>query len=98
MSRRFNRFTLLQRAPAAVCSLWATSQVRLSAAATWNPPPKPAVGDASSFQVYVLESGHGLPSVCNDQSAFGGGDFDPNNPFTPDIKVYNQNGRLIRNN
>jgi hypothetical protein len=36
--------------------------------------------------------------VCNDQSAFGGGDFDPNNPFTPDIKVYNQNGRLIRNN
>jgi hypothetical protein len=56
------------------------------------------VGDASSFQVYVLESGHGLPSRCNDQSAFGGGDFDPNNPFTPDIKVYNQNGRLIRNN
>ena len=56
------------------------------------------VGDASSFQVYVLESGHGLPSQCNDQSAFGGGDFDPNNPFTPDIKVYNQNGRLIRNN
>jgi hypothetical protein len=36
--------------------------------------------------------------VCNDQSAFGGGDFDPNNPFTPDIKVYNQNERLIRNN
>jgi len=56
------------------------------------------LGDSSSFQVYVLESGHGLPSVCNDQSAFGSGDFDPNNPFTPDIKVYNQNGRLIRNN
>jgi hypothetical protein len=36
--------------------------------------------------------------VCNEQSAFGGGDFDPNNPFTSDIKVYNQNGRLIRNN
>ena len=56
------------------------------------------LGDASGFRVYVLESGHGLPSVCNDQSKFGSGDFDPNNPFTPDIKVYNQNGRLIRDN
>jgi hypothetical protein len=56
------------------------------------------VGNASGFQVYVLESGHGLPSPCNDQSAFGSGDFDQTNPFTPDIKVYNQNGRLIRNN
>ena len=49
-----------------------------------------------TFEVYVLESGHGLPSRCNDQSAFGSGDFDPHNPFTPDILVFNQNGTKIR--
>jgi len=53
-------------------------------------------GDAGNFEVYVLESGHGLPSRCNDQSAFGSGDFDPANPFTPDILVYDQSGALIR--
>jgi hypothetical protein len=36
------------------------------------------------FEVYVLESGHGLPSVCNEQGSFGSGQFDPTNPFTPD--------------
>ena len=54
------------------------------------------LGNSNSFEVYVLESGHGLPSVCNDQSAFGTGDFDPTNPFTPDIRVFNQNGTLLR--
>jgi hypothetical protein len=49
-------------------------------------------GNSQRFQVFVLESGHGLPSRCNDQSAFGSGDFDPTNPFTPDILVFNQNG------
>src|SRR5215470_3212010 len=49
-----------------------------------------------TFEVYVLESGHGLPSRCNDQSAFGSGDFDPNNPFTPDILVFDQNSNLLR--
>jgi hypothetical protein len=54
-------------------------------------------GDSSSFQVYVLESGHGLPSVCNDQSSpIVGGDFSASNPFTPDILVFNRNGKLIR--
>jgi hypothetical protein len=53
-------------------------------------------GDLKSFEVYVLESGHGLPSRCNDQSAFPGGDFASNNPFTPDIRVFNQNGILLR--
>ena len=48
------------------------------------------------FDVYVLESGHGLPSVCNEQSKFGSGDFDPKNPFTPDILVFNQSGTLLR--
>ena len=53
-------------------------------------------GNSQSFEVYVLESGHGLPSRCNDQSAFGTGDFDPNNPFTPDIRVFNKDGTLLR--
>ena len=53
-------------------------------------------GDASNFQVYVLKSGHGLPSVCNDEMAWPGGVFAANNPFTPDILVFNKNGRLIR--
>src|SRR6516165_1029017 len=53
-------------------------------------------GNSQNFEVYVLESGHGLPSVCNDQSKFGAGDFDPTNPFTPDILVFNKNGKLIR--
>ncbi len=30
------------------------------------------LGNASSFQVFVLESGHGLPSVCNDEIAVAG--------------------------
>jgi hypothetical protein len=53
-------------------------------------------GTAHRFDVYVLESGHGLPSVCNDQSTLGAGDFDPTNPFTPDILVFDQAGALIR--
>jgi hypothetical protein len=54
------------------------------------------IGNASNFQVYVLESGHGLPSTCNDEMAFPGGSFAANNPFTPDILVFNKNGKLIR--
>ena len=54
------------------------------------------LGNSSSFQVYVLESGHGLPSVCNDEMAWPGGPFDINNPFTPDILVFNQSGKLVR--
>src|SRR5437762_4965118 len=53
-------------------------------------------GDASNFEVYVLESGHGLPSVCNDQSLWPGGEFASDNPFTPDILVFNKNGRKTR--
>jgi hypothetical protein len=29
-------------------------------------------GNRDRFEVFVLESGHGLPSRCNDQAAFGG--------------------------
>jgi hypothetical protein len=53
-------------------------------------------GNKQNFEVYVLESGHGLPSVCNEQSNFGSGDFDPNNPFTPDIRVFDSSGNLLR--
>src|SRR6516225_251002 len=54
------------------------------------------LGNSSSFQVLVLESGHGLPSVCNDETLWPGGVFDINNPFTPDILVFNQTGTKIR--
>jgi hypothetical protein len=53
------------------------------------------LGTGQGFQVFVLESGHGLPSRCNDQTAFGSGAFDPTNPFTPDILVFDQNGNRI---
>src|SRR6516165_10633993 len=48
------------------------------------------LGNKNNFKVYVLESGHGLPSKCNEQGSFPGGAFAPNNPFTPDILVFNQ--------
>src|SRR5262245_33041817 len=51
---------------------------------------------SGKFEVYVLESGHGLPSRCNEQDSFGNGQFDPTNPFTPDILVFDQSGKLIR--
>src|SRR5262247_1919840 len=54
------------------------------------------LGNATNFQVFVLESGHGIPSVCNDEMAWPGGPFDISNPFTPDILVFNQNGAKIR--
>ena len=34
--------------------------------------------------------------MCNDQSKFGTGDFDPTNPFTPDILVFDSGGNLRR--
>src|SRR5215472_11276490 len=54
------------------------------------------LGNATNFQVYVLESGHGIPSRRNEQGSFPGGEFAANNPFTPDILVFNKNGKLIR--
>ena len=55
------------------------------------------VGGKSTFEVYVLESGHGLPSQCNrETNPLVGGEFSPTNPFTPDILVFDQNGILLR--
>src|SRR6516162_5925345 len=48
------------------------------------------LGNANHFTVYVLESGHGLPSKCNEQGSFVGSAAA--NPFTPDILVFDQNG------
>jgi glucose/arabinose dehydrogenase len=54
-------------------------------------------GNKNKFEVYVLESGHGLPSICNDEtSAAVGGVSSPTNPFTPDILVFDRNGGLVR--
>src|SRR2546422_6600220 len=53
------------------------------------------VGNAKRFTVYVLESGHGLPSRCNDETTWPGGTFAANNPFTPDILVFDQSGNKI---
>src|SRR5215471_7563812 len=51
------------------------------------------LGNANHFTVYVLESGHGLPSRCNEQSLWAG--TAATNPFTPDILVFDQNGNKI---
>ncbi len=54
-------------------------------------------GNSQRFEVFVLESGHGLPSRCNDEtSATLGGEFSLTNPFTPGIKVFNEGGQLLR--
>lgn len=53
------------------------------------------LGNKNNFKVYVLESGHGIPSRCNEQGSFGTGDFDPTNPFTPDVLVFDKFGHKI---
>src|SRR2546427_12884081 len=54
-------------------------------------------GDARRFEVFVLESGHGLPSRCNDEtSSVVGGELSATNPFTPDILVFDESGNRIR--
>src|SRR5881396_2928821 len=54
-------------------------------------------GNRQRFEVFVLESGHGLSSRCNDEtSSVVGGEFSATNPFTPDILVFDQSGNRIR--
>jgi len=52
-------------------------------------------GNKNNFKVYVLESGHGIPSRCNDQTMIGSGNFDPTNPLTPDVLVFDKSGTKI---
>jgi glucose/arabinose dehydrogenase len=53
-------------------------------------------GDEKNFKVFVLESGRGLPSRCNNNElpAFGG-KFSAANPLTPDILVFDNRGTKI---
>jgi len=54
------------------------------------------IGSKSDFKVLVLESGHGLPSRCNDrEDPVYGGPFSATNPFTPDIVVLDKNGNRM---
>ncbi|HEV7477495.1 MAG TPA: hypothetical protein VGO02_07145 [Burkholderiales bacterium] len=54
------------------------------------------LGDKHNFRVLVLESGTGLPSQCNDNNRVPGiGKFDPRNPFTPGLFIYDRNGRKL---
>jgi glucose/arabinose dehydrogenase len=54
------------------------------------------VGNKNKFQVVVLESGTGLPSRCNDNTKVPGvAKFAANNPFTPDVLIFDQNGNKI---
>src|SRR2546425_283192 len=50
-------------------------------------------GSKEKFDVFVLESGRGLPSICNNNElpAFGG-KVSATNPLTPDILVFDDNG------
>ena len=50
----------------------------------------------NGFEVFVLESGHGLPSQCNDEAKFQTMFPGKPNPFTPDILVFDQNAVLQR--
>jgi glucose/arabinose dehydrogenase len=54
------------------------------------------LGDKDNFKVLVLESGTGLPSRCNDNTKVPGvGKFDKNNPFTPDLLIFDRKGNKI---
>jgi hypothetical protein len=54
------------------------------------------VGDREHFRVVVQESGSGLPSKCNLSDGQGyKGAGDPNNPFTPDLLIFDNRGNLL---
>ena len=54
------------------------------------------LGNKNNFQVFVLESGHGIPSRCNDEVKFQMSFPGKPNPFTPDVVVFDQNGKQLR--
>src|SRR6266850_8465877 len=54
------------------------------------------IGNKNDFKVLVLESGHGLPSRCNEnENPVFGGKFSASNPMTPDIVILDKNGNKI---
>lgn len=52
-------------------------------------------GNSQRFEVYVLESGVFPTSRCNDGVAWQSNGL-PGNPFTPDIRVFDQSAKLLR--
>ena len=52
-------------------------------------------GNSRRFEVYVLESGAFPASRCNDGMAWQSKGL-PGNPFTPDIRVFDQSAQLLR--
>lgn len=53
-------------------------------------------GDKDNFKAYVIESGTGLPGRCNNNESISGvGKFDKNNPYTPDLLVFDNTGKQI---
>ncbi len=52
-------------------------------------------GNSQHFEVYVLESGVFPTSRCNDGVAWQSKGL-PGNPFTPDIRVFDQGTKLLR--
>ncbi|TMB30066.1 MAG: hypothetical protein E6J61_13700 [Deltaproteobacteria bacterium] len=57
------------------------------------------VGNKNDFQVLVVESGKGLPAGnnCNNNDTPAvGGSFSATNPFTPDLTIFDKNGRCLR--
>src|SRR5258708_18783991 len=54
-------------------------------------------GNQNGFEVFVLESVHGLPCRCNHvTTSVVGAAVSPNNPLTPRIPVLNPSGHLVR--
>ena len=54
------------------------------------------LGNRKNFKVFVLESGTGLPSRCNNNALVPGvGLTSPANPFTPDILIFDQTGSKL---
>ena len=54
------------------------------------------LGNKHDFRVVVLESGTGLPGRCNNNAVVPGiGRFDPRNPFTPGISIFDDRGRRL---
>ena len=53
------------------------------------------VGDKENFKVLVVESGTGLPSDCNDNSRPPYSKFAADNPFTPDVLIFDKRGKKI---
>ena len=53
-------------------------------------------GQGPNFTAVVLESGTGLPSSCNNNTLVPGvGKFAPNNPFTPNLLVFDRFGNRM---